>query len=99
MENQIEELLRTISGINERYEKMNSVTGVGFNIFEILNLETNKSLNHSTFIKALLDPKGNHGLGDKMLKLFLTTINFYDLDLATAIVYDHEGIDIKVKNN
>lgn len=41
-----------------------------FNIFEVLDA-VRQELRHSSFLAWLLDPSGNHGLGDYFLKRFL----------------------------
>lgn len=41
-----------------------------FNIFEVLDA-VRQELRHSSFLAWLLDPNGNHGLGDYFLKRFL----------------------------
>jgi len=43
------------------------------NIFSVLKFE-NTEIRHSNFISWLLDPNGNHGLGDLFLKRFLKDI-------------------------
>lgn len=48
--------------------------GERFNIFEILGLQTSEVRLHSAIIAELLNPKGNHGLGDKFLKAFIDDI-------------------------
>jgi len=42
--------------------------GEKFNIFEILGLKTSEVRLHSAIIAELLNPNGNHGLGDKFFK-------------------------------
>lgn len=46
----------------EREEKRKR--GELFNIFNVLDLRTNEVRIHSAFIAELLNPDGNHGLGD-----------------------------------
>ena len=48
--------------------------GERFNIFEIMGLQTSEVRLHSAIIAELLNPKGNHGLGDKFLKAFIDDI-------------------------
>jgi hypothetical protein len=88
----IEQLLVEISGINKKYEDIMATTGESFNVFEILNLEANETRTHSAFLKALLNPKGKHGLGDTMLKHFLEVIDYKELDIATAKVDEKERV-------
>lgn len=42
-----------------------------FNLFEVLNI-AGRELQHSAFIRWLLDPKGSHGLRDYFLRVFLS---------------------------
>lgn len=48
--------------------------GEHFNIFEILGLKTSEVRLHSAIIAELLNPNGNHGLGDKFLKAFINDV-------------------------
>ena len=48
--------------------------GEHFNIFEILGIKTSEVRLHSAIIAELLNPNGNHGLGDKFLKAFIADI-------------------------
>ncbi|MFC4231319.1 PD-(D/E)XK nuclease family protein [Parasediminibacterium paludis] len=88
----IELLLDEIKVISGKYEDIMVQTGEGFNVFEILNLEANETRTHSAFLKALLNPKGKHGLRDTMLKLFLERIDYKELDIATARVDEKERV-------
>jgi len=47
------------------------------NIFEVLNAEKFE-IRHSNFLSWLLDPKGNHGLGNQVLKAFLIDLALDD---------------------
>ena len=49
--------------------------GEMFNIFEILNIETDETRAHSAFLAALLNPKGKHGAGDRFLRAFIDTMD------------------------
>jgi hypothetical protein len=64
-------LLSQISAIRVKYEKIAEITGENFNIFRILNLNTNEVRTHSAFIGELLNNKGSHGFGDLFLHLFI----------------------------
>jgi hypothetical protein len=67
-------LLQRVYAINEKHNAIAQVTGLRFNVFDILDLTTNEVRLHSAFIAALLDPKGSHGFGDKFLNYFLNQI-------------------------
>ena len=45
-----------------------------FNVFSILGMERKEVETHSAFLAELLNPNGNHGLGDKFLTTFIDTI-------------------------
>lgn len=48
-------------------------SGDCFNIFSVLNVQR-KEVRHSAFLSALLDPNGEHGLGNKFLSDFIKNI-------------------------
>ena len=102
----IEQLLNQVSSINRLYEKI-KLPGENFNIFNILDLSS-KELVHSKIVAMLLDPKGEHGMGDKFLQLFrdtisktigtekLDTIDFSDTTVKTEKYSDSGRIDILI---
>lgn len=49
--------------------------GEYFNIFEIMNAETNEVNTHSSIIAELLNPNASHGCATSFLDLFLNRIN------------------------
>ena len=60
--------------MNDKYKKLAVDTGEGFNIFSILDIETDE-VKHSRFLAFLLNPKNSHGQGDIFLNLFLKRIS------------------------
>ena len=73
----IETLLRQISKIVERektQQEEKRKRGENFNIFDVLGLSTSEVRLHSAFLGELLNPDGDHGLGDKFLKAFVEII-------------------------
>lgn len=77
-----------------------------FNLFEAIGA-VRQELRHSDFLSFLLDPNGNHGLGDKFLKRFLERVLFEapqqpinPVEIDVSDFYDAEirrewrGIDI-----
>ena len=61
--------------------------GEYFNIFEVMGVEADEVLTHSTFIAHLLNPKGSHGCGDEFLKLFISQLSiFNDWEFSTKDV-------------
>lgn len=65
-----EELLGEVQKVLERYEEAEKSTGENFNIFSILDMETNEVKTHSSFLAELLNPKGTHGQGSVFLEIF-----------------------------
>jgi PD-(D/E)XK nuclease superfamily len=60
-----------------------------FNVFEAIGF-TNQEVMHSRFLAFLLDPKGDHGLGDLFLRSFLGKCsNSTDRDSLPQV--DHDG--------
>ena len=73
----IETLLRQISKIVERektQQEEKRKRGENFNIFDVLGLSTSEVRLHSAFLAELLNPNGNHGLGNQFLEAFLQTL-------------------------
>ncbi|RZJ69216.1 PD-(D/E)XK nuclease family protein [Flavobacterium sp.] len=73
MENihQINQLLNETQTISESYKRVADSTGENFNIFSILQMESDEVGTHSRFLAELLNRKGRHGQKDKFVKLFL----------------------------
>ncbi|WP_160692655.1 PD-(D/E)XK nuclease family protein [Clostridium sp. C2-6-12] len=75
----------------------------GFNIFTALNIERDEVFTHSNMIYALLNPRGNHGMGDTYLKLFLKEIGVsktflnYSWSLEREWVFENGRIDFFLK--
>lgn len=73
----IETLLKQISEIvvKERTQQEEKrIRGENFNVFSVLGLSTSEVRLHSAFLGELLNPNGDHGLGDGFLKAFVDTI-------------------------
>ena len=60
-----------------------------FNIFEVLGVQTRET-RHSAFLAWLLDPSGNHGLGDYFLRRFLwqVTSRARAVGMTTTTAFD-----------
>lgn len=91
MQIQLQSLLNQISVIidKERLLKQRKYdSGETFNVFEVLRLQRDEVRLHSSFIAALLDPKGPHGLKTKLLESFLQVMKADDIlhDLDTVHV-------------
>ena len=63
-------LLQQVASLNERYKKINELSGENFNVFRMLKLEASEVRMHSAFLAELLNPNGSHGQKDVFLKLF-----------------------------
>lgn len=72
--------------------------GEDFNVYQILGMESNENKTHSSFIAALLNPKGTHHQGDLFLRLFINKLkevasdewgNFNSLNSARIIKEYH----------
>jgi hypothetical protein len=73
---QLKHLLDQVKALNDRYKKINELTGENFNVFRILKLESSEVRMHSAFLAELLNPDGSHGQKDMFLKLFLNSFCF-----------------------
>ncbi|MBL4829047.1 MAG: PD-(D/E)XK nuclease family protein [Aliivibrio sp.] len=67
----IDKLLKEISLINLKYEKLQEVTESDFNVFSILRNESDEVALHSRFIGELLNPEGTHNQGEVFQQIFL----------------------------
>jgi len=72
----LKHLLDQVKALNDRYKKINELTGENFNVFRILKLESSEVRMHSAFLAELLNPNGSHGQKDAFLKLFLKSFCF-----------------------
>ncbi|NOU35191.1 MAG: PD-(D/E)XK nuclease family protein [Kiritimatiellaceae bacterium] len=71
----LEVLLQKIHHMIDVQEKIAAKTGENFNVFKILGMEALEVRTHSSFLRELLDPKGEHGMGSVFLKLFLSYLS------------------------
>lgn len=67
----IQILLSQINTISDSYIRVAEATGENFNIFSILQIESDEVRTHSRLIAELLNPKGRHNCRDKFLQLFI----------------------------
>ncbi|WP_045409770.1 PD-(D/E)XK nuclease family protein, partial [Vibrio jasicida] len=68
-------LLKKISLINLKYEKLQEINESNFNVFSILRKENDEVALHSRFIGELLNPKGTHNQASTFLHLFISSLN------------------------
>ena len=86
MEN-YEQLLIQIKAINNRYAEVFKKTGGYFNIFTVLDIETNEVNMHCRLLYEFLNPNGSHCQGDKYLRLFVENVlKISNFDFRTAKV-------------
>lgn len=71
----IRKLLEKIKQINAKHEEIAHLKGENFNVFNVLDKQTDEVKTHSAMIAELLNPKGSHGMGDTFLKFFIDLIN------------------------
>lgn len=74
--NTLEELFPKLYKIYTYIENKNNEKrkkGEFFNVFNTVNLRTEEVRLHSAFIAEFLNPQGNHGMGDKAVKIFMKT--------------------------
>ncbi|MEL3909374.1 MAG: PD-(D/E)XK nuclease family protein [Treponemataceae bacterium] len=98
MNKEFEDLLSTTKIIideNDKKKRDKKKQGKLFNIFEILNVETNEVRLHSAFIAELLNPRGSHGLQDKFLIKFLEQIDFLEFPKENAKITKEKYIGPK----
>lgn len=93
---QIENLLRQVQVKIEHSKEIAKLNGENFNIFSILNLESNENRTHSRFLAELLNPYGSHEMGSRFLEFFLNVIEVkhtdFDFHTATVIVEKTIGV-------
>ena len=86
-------LLRQAVWLKEKIDALASVSGENFNIFTILDRETDEVKTHSAIIADLLNPNGLHGQGEVFVRLFLDRLNIEtNGDLRRARV----GVEVDV---
>lgn len=79
----LKHLLDQVKALNDRYKKIDELTGENFNVFRILKLESSEVRMHSAFLAELLNPNGSHGQKDAFLKLFLKSFCFKNNPIHT----------------
>ena len=86
-------LLRQAAWLKNRIDAIASASGENFNIFTILDRETDEVKTHSTIIADLLNPDGLHGQGEVFARLFLKRLNIETHgDLRRARVRTEVGV-------
>ncbi len=85
--NTINQLLNEIQTISESYKRVAEATGENFNIFSVLQMESDEVKTHSRFLAELLNPKGSHGQKDVFLKKFVERFGIEDFETENAEVF------------
>lgn len=80
----MEDLLKQICKISEKYINRELLSGEYYNIFQVIDMTSNETGVHSAFIADLLNPKGRHRKGDVFLKLFLDMDVFKNMNFESA---------------
>lgn len=94
MKNNFIQLLNQINPIIKVYEKHAQLSGEKFNIFSIIGMESDEVKTHSAFIGELLNPKGNHSLEEKPLRLFVQKVfgEEFDIDYDSSFCQKEQHI-------
>ena len=88
---EVNQILNETQTISESYERVAEATGENFNIFSILQMESDEVATHSRFIAELLNRKGRHGQKDKFLSLFINRFsnNYEFFPARSKVVVEH----------
>ncbi|CAM3855564.1 PD-(D/E)XK nuclease family protein [Mucilaginibacter galii] len=70
----LQSLLSQINAILTAYNKVIKNSSENYNIFKVLNLQTDEVKLHSLFLAELLNPKGSHNKGNLFLKCFIEVV-------------------------
>lgn len=73
----LESILDQVRVLKAKYDERAEVTGENFNVFSILDRESDEVKTHSAFIAELLNPHGSHSQGTLFLKLFLNQLKLF----------------------
>ncbi|UGU17956.1 PD-(D/E)XK nuclease family protein [Sinomicrobium kalidii] len=91
-------LFDKVRTIVKHHTELKQLKGENFNVFDILNLQTNEVRTHSAFLAELLNPKGSHLMGSLFLEDFLAIINHdingteeFDISTASVLVEAYIG--------
>lgn len=89
-EDRLESILDEVQVLKAKYDERVKATGENFNVFSILDRESDEVKTHSAIIAELLNPHGSHSQGTLFLKLFLKR-------LKPIITTSNEHIRFKVR--
>ena len=83
MVSNVEDLLKEIYLIKEKYEFLENETKQRYNIFSVLDVMSKEVQTHSRFLADLLSPEGMHQHGSLFLEMFLKNVlrvDGFDID-------------------
>src|SRR5690606_16269877 len=97
---QIDKFLKNVGNLIEEQHQLDFLQKTKFNIFEILNLQTNEVRTHSAFLAELLNPKGSHLMGHVFLEAFLSELGLSDsINAETTSVFVEKHIGAVSEDN
>lgn len=70
----IESLLKDVKTLVKQSKELSKLKGENFNIFSVLQIESNENNTHSRFLAELLSPKGSHDLSHTLLNHFVSQL-------------------------
>lgn len=73
-EQYISELLKQVNSLLEIKRKISPVPGEKFNVFSVLNMESDEENTHNRLIYEFLSKDGSHGMGDVFLREFFAKV-------------------------
>lgn len=73
--NELLQLFNEIHLIIEKHEYIRKEKGDNYNLFKVINMTSDETRVHSAMIADLLNPNGQHQMGDVFLKLFIECLN------------------------
>ena len=73
--NELIQLFNEIYLIIEKHECIRKEKGDNYNLFKVINMTGDETRVHSAMIADLLNPNGQHQMGDIFLKLFIDRLN------------------------
>ena len=81
-----EALLAQARVLRDKHEALARASGQNFNLFAILDRETDEVHTHSAILAELLNPNGSHGQGAAFARLFAMRFDIDDADIEKAQV-------------
>lgn len=100
--NQLLNEIRIIIHQEKTQQEEKRKRGENFNVFKVLGLSTSEVRLHSAFLAELLNPYGEHGLGNKFLKVFIEDITHKSVGDKSGrdFVFDTSSVkEVKVEKN